>query len=68
VEHPVWDAERGALRVMEGRVRLCPYYIVEEDRPVLRGALATIVPVDKKLIHGMADAAMVPVRMEPSGS
>jgi hypothetical protein len=68
VEHPVWDAERGELRMMEGRVRLCPYYIVEEDRPVLRGALATIVPADKKLIHGMADAAMVPVRVEPAKS
>jgi len=64
VEHPVWDADAGAVRPMKGRVRLCPYYVVEDDTPHLRGALATIVPADKKLIHGMADAALVPVRIQ----
>jgi hypothetical protein len=50
---------------MKGRVRLCPYYFVENDRVKLRGALATIVPADKKFLHGMLDAILVPSRSEP---
>jgi hypothetical protein len=45
---------------MKGRIRLCPYYFVGPDKVKLRGALATIVPADKKLLHGMSDAIMVP--------
>ena len=46
--------------MMQGRVRLCPYYFVAHDEATLGGVLATIVPADKKLLHGMKDAAMVP--------
>jgi hypothetical protein len=46
--------------MMNGRVRLCPYYFVESDRVRMRGALATIVPADKKLIHGMRDGILAP--------
>jgi len=59
-EHRFWAPEAGDLRTMKGRVRLCPYYFVEPDKVKLRGALATIVPADKKLLHGMRDAIMVP--------
>jgi hypothetical protein len=59
-EHLYWDSEANELRKMKGRVRLCPYYFVEPDRVKLRGALATIVPADKKFLHGMRDAIMVP--------
>ncbi len=59
-EHRYWDAESGELKTMKGRVRLCPYFFVESDRVRLRGALATIAPADKKLLHGMRDAIMVP--------
>jgi hypothetical protein len=45
---------------MKGRIRLSPYYFVEPGKVQLRGALATIVPADKKLLHGMRDAIMVP--------
>ena len=48
---------------MKGRVRLCPYYFVESDRVKLRGALATIVPADKKFLHGMSDAILVPSKV-----
>jgi hypothetical protein len=48
---------------MKGRVRLCPYYFVTEGRVALRGALATIVPADKKLLHGMRDAILAPTRV-----
>ena len=59
-EHRYWDAESGELKKMKGRVRLCPYFFVESDRVKLRGALATIAPADKKLLHGMRDAIMAP--------
>jgi hypothetical protein len=63
-EHRYWDAETGELRTLKGRVRLCPYFFVESDRVKLRGALATIVPADKKFLHGMRDAILVPSRVE----
>ena len=59
-EHRYWPPESEELKTMKGRVRLCPYYFVEPDKVKLRGALATIVPADKKLLHGMRDAIMVP--------
>ncbi len=67
IEQPYFDAESGEQKVMRGRVRLCPYYFVEQDRVHLRGALATIVPADKKLLHGMRDAIMVPTAITPKG-
>jgi hypothetical protein len=66
LEHRYWDPESGELKTIKGRVRLCPYYFVENDRVKLRGALATIVPADKKFLHGMRDAILVPSRTETS--
>ena len=63
VEHPYFDPATGELRTMRGRVRLCPYYFVADGETKLGGALATIVPADKKLIHGMRDAILVPVAL-----
>jgi hypothetical protein len=63
-EHHYCDPGSGELKTMRGRVRLCPYYFVESDRVKLRGALATIVPADKKFLHGMSDAILVPSRVE----
>ena len=54
---------RGELTTMKGRVRLCPYYFIECDRVKLRGALATIAPADKKFLHGMSEAILVPSRI-----
>src|SRR5215831_16282261 len=62
LEHRYWDVELGELKTMKGRVRLCPYYFVEQDKVKLRGALATIVPADKKFVHGMRDGILVPSR------
>ena len=53
---------------MKGRIRLCPYYFIEQDRVKLRGALTTIVPADKKFLHGMRDAILTPSRIEESRS
>ena len=62
-EHPYYDGESGEVRPMKGRISLCPYYFVEDDRIKLRGALTTIVQADKKLIHGMRDGILVPTSM-----
>ncbi|MEO8044605.1 MAG: hypothetical protein ABI674_06830 [Spartobacteria bacterium] len=59
-DHPYWEAGTNELKTMRGRVRLTPYYFVEADGVNLRGALATICPADKKLLHGMTDAILVP--------
>jgi hypothetical protein len=63
-EHSYYAGESDDVRTMKGRVRLCPYYFVEDDRIKLRGALTTIVPADKKLIHGMRDGIMVPTSIK----
>jgi hypothetical protein len=62
-EHRYWDLDSGQLKTMKGRVRLCPYYFVEADRVRLRGALATIAPADKKFLHGMSEAILVPSKV-----
>src|SRR5438477_9796805 len=61
-EHRYWDTDSAELKTMKGRVRLCPYFFVEQDRVKLRGALATIAPADKKFLHGMRDAILTPSR------
>jgi len=63
-EHQYWDQGASELKTMKGRVRLCPYYFVEGDRVKLRGALATIAPADKKFLHGMRDAILVPSKAQ----
>ncbi len=59
-----FDFEKNEVVPMKGRVRLCPYYFVGGDgdaaRPQLGGVLATIVPADKKIVHGMTDAVLAP--------
>jgi len=63
-----FDFENDQIVPMPGRARLCPYYFVSGDgdaaRPQLGGALATICPADKKIIHGMTDAILVPCGCE----
>jgi hypothetical protein len=63
-DHRYWDPDSNELKTMKGRVRLCPYYFVEPDRVKLRGALATIAPADKKFLHGMSDAILVPSKIQ----
>jgi hypothetical protein len=48
------------MKQMSGRARLSPYYFVSGEKTELAGILATICPADKKVIHGMKDAVMVP--------
>jgi len=65
VEQPYVDPASGEIVTMRGRVRLCPYYFLLDGKAELRGALATICPADKKLLHGMKDAIMVPTAVAP---
>ena len=65
IDHPYFDPASGEVRTMRGRVRLCPYYFVADGEARLGGALATIVPADKKIVHGMRDAILVPVALAP---
>jgi hypothetical protein len=62
VRHPFYDRTTGEVREMEGRVRLCPYFFAPSGSKeiTLGGILATICPADKKIIHGMEDAIIVP--------
>jgi hypothetical protein len=59
-----FDFAKNEVVPMKGRARLCPYYFVSGEgdaaRPTLGGVLATIVPADKKIVHGMTDAVLAP--------
>jgi hypothetical protein len=59
-----YDFAKNEVVPMKGRVRLCPYYFVagegDQARPQLGGVLATVVPADKKIVHGMTDAVLAP--------
>ncbi len=61
------------------RARICPFYFVRPEKNLgnenrlgndenlgnveLGGALATLCPADKKIIHGMSSASLVPVKI-----
>ena len=62
VRHRVYRDGRRAVET-DGRLRLCPYYLVVGGKARLSGALATFCPPDKKIIHGMQDAALLPCRI-----
>jgi len=64
VGHRVYGREAPfAAQEVDGRLRLCPYYFVVGGQVRLSGALATFCPPDKKIIHGMQDAALLPSRV-----
>lgn len=67
VSHPLYEsgpeATSRAAVAKPGRLRLCPYYFVVDGVARLSGALATFCPPDKKIIHGMTDAALLPSRV-----
>ncbi|HEV2878746.1 MAG TPA: hypothetical protein VGW96_04105 [Candidatus Eremiobacteraceae bacterium] len=61
------DVPSNAIKPLDGRVRLCPYYFIAGDEALLSGVLATVVPANKRLIHGMSEAVMVPCTQSDSG-
>jgi hypothetical protein len=65
VGHSLYGAEAPhEARQTDGRLRLCPYYFIVDGKSRLSGGLATFCPPDKKIIHGMQDAALLPVRIQ----
>ena len=65
VEESFWTPGSPGIQPMRGRVRLCPYYFVGDNSVTCGGALATICPDDKKLLHGMRDAILAPAGVSP---
>jgi hypothetical protein len=63
-----FDRGSEAMRSMDGRVRLTPYYFVAGESVTLGGILATVAPADKRLIHGMSDAVMAPCALAEDGA
>jgi hypothetical protein len=59
------DEDMRMIVRMSGRARLSPYYFVSDDKAELAGILATICPADKKILHGMKDAILVPCALRP---
>jgi len=66
-KHPLYvqtqEGSPAEASAKEGRLRLCPYYFVINSQAKLGGVLATFCPPDKKIIHGMQDAALLPCRV-----
>ena len=54
----MWNDEQ--IKDMEGRTRLCPYYAITGNQVKLISILTTICPSNKKVIHGMKDAIIIP--------
>jgi hypothetical protein len=67
VKVPYYDSKLDDIAVLDGRVRLCPYYFVVGDDTRLGGILATVAPADKRLIHGMSEAIMAPCAIREGG-
>ena len=67
LDHPVYshptEGHQAVAQTKSGRLRLCPYFFVTEGQARLSGALATFCPPNKKIIHGMQDAALLPCRV-----
>ena len=69
-EHSYWDEEMEKNQSIDVRARICPYYFLSEEnssncRTELGGVMATLVPSDKKIIHGMSEAIIVPCVQGP---
>lgn len=63
-----FDPVTGEMNRMSGRARLSPYYFVTGETIELAGILATVCSADKKVIHGMKDAVMVPCAVAKNAS
>jgi len=59
-----WDTSTESIVDMEARVRLTPYYFMIDGSAQLAGILATLCPHDKKKIHGMSEAILIPCAVE----
>ena len=60
-----YDFDSDDIRTMHGRALLRPYYYTGGNQVQLAGIQAVVCPPDKKLIHGMADAIIIPCALGP---
>ena len=70
IEHSYWNEKIKKIESIDVRARICPYYFLSEEnssncKAELGGVMATLVPADKKIIHGMSEAIIVPCIQEP---
>jgi len=64
IDHPVFRDD-GTVEIMRGRARLCPYFFTDDaEVTTFGGCLATLVPADKKKIHGMSDGVLIPCMID----
>lgn len=59
-EVPALSGDASQIEIFPARARICPYYFSDGGSPTLGGALATLCPSDKKILHGMRDAVLCP--------
>lgn len=69
-KHSYWDEAMEKSQSIDVRARICPYYFLSEEnssncRAELGGVMATLVPSNKKIIHGMSEAIIVPCIQGP---
>ena len=55
-----YDFASGQMRGMKGRVLLRPYFYVGAEKAHLSGMQAVVCPPDKKILHGMTEAILMP--------
>lgn len=68
-----YDVPTAQISQFSGKTRLCPYYFLRlnnrnwaaPEDVSLSGALATTVPMQKPVIHGMTEAVMSPTAIIP---
>ncbi len=58
-----YDFEDQTVKEFDARARYSPYYFVRDGRADLAGVLATACPASSKVLHGMPDAVMAPVKV-----
>ena len=63
-----YNFDRDEVIPMRGRVMLRPYYYLIGDKPQLCGIQALVFPADKKILHGMVDAAIMPCAISTESS
>ncbi|MBI4890935.1 MAG: hypothetical protein HY821_09950 [Acidobacteria bacterium] len=59
-----YDTAAGAMRTIPCRARLSPYFLATDEDIRLTAVMATLCPLDKKKIHGMPEAIIVPCAVE----
>lgn len=62
-----YDFHADEVRQMHGRALLRPYYYVVGQETRLGGIQATVCPSDKKILHGMTDASIIPCAVRDDG-